>query len=387
MKIPLHICVISPGFPYKNETEYIFVAQLVEAMADGGVCCSVIAPQSLSRQLIRKREKKPIRYQYNTKNGNEIKVYRPYTVSFSNLRIGRVSISDWLFSRAVCHVLRKMIKRPNVCYGHFWSSGYAIYPEAKRLELPLFVATGESIISMHKSKKDSQLRAFSKYVSGVICVSTKNKNESIDARLTAEPKCRVIPNAIDASKFYQANKAECRRKLGFPKDAFIVAFTGWFSERKGSRRVSDAITALDDPSVQSVFIGKIQAGAENCTPNCKGVLFCGEVPHDQMVSYLSCADVFVLPTLHEGCCNAIVEAMACGLPIVSSDRSFNDDILNEENSIRIDPNDVNSIANAIRVLKDDPEKCLKLGEKSLEIVQSFQIGRRAQEIISFLTRT
>ncbi len=64
-------------------------------------------------------------------------------------------------------------------------------------------------------------------------------------------------------------------------------------------------------------------------------------------NYICASDVFVLPTTAEGCCNAIIEAMGCGLPIVSSDRAFNYDILNEENSILVDPESVDEIDNAI----------------------------------------
>ena len=70
--------------------------------------------------------------------------------------------------------------------------------------------------------------------------------------------------------------------------------------------------------------------------------------HDVIAEYLNCADIFVSPTLAEGCSNSIVEAMACGLPIISSDLPFNHDILDEKNSILLDPVEVNEIALAIR---------------------------------------
>ena len=95
--------------------------------------------------------------------------------------------------------------------------------------------------------------------------------------------------------------------------------------------------------MKSIFIG---SGEQ--TPEIDGILFCGKLPHDQIVHYLNAADVFVLPTLAEGCSNAIIEAMACGLPIISSDLPFNDDILDAENSIRVNSLDVESIAEAIR---------------------------------------
>lgn len=109
-----------------------------------------------------------------------------------------------------------------------------------------------------------------------------------------------------------------------------MAFVGHFNERKGSLRLSEALKEIKD--IKSIFIGR---GPE--VPDCPGILYCGSVKHNKVPEYLNASDVFVLPTLTEGCCNAIIEAMARGLPIVSSNLTCNDGILNESNSIRINP--------------------------------------------------
>ena len=92
----------------------------------------------------------------------------------------------------------------------------------------------------------------------------------------------------------------------------------------------------------------------------------------------------MLPTLAEGCCNAIIEAMACGLPIISSDLQFNDDILNEKNSIRIDSNNIDQIADAIRYLKDNPKVRETMSAASLEKAKELDIKNRAKKIIQFI---
>ena len=92
----------------------------------------------------------------------------------------------------------------------------------------------------------------------------------------------------------------------------------------------------------------------------------------------------MLPTLAEGCCNAIVEAMSCGLPIISSNLSFNWDVLDDNNSIMVDPNDVNAIAKAIEQLRDDKELRSRMAASSLEKAKSLTIDQRARGIIDFL---
>ena len=108
------------------------------------------------------------------------------------------------------------------------------------------------------------------------------------------------------------------------------------------------------------------------------------VPHDELFYYLNAADFFVLPTLAEGCCNAIVEAMACGLPIVSSNLPFNDDILDESNSIRIDPLNVGELTDAMRKLMHEKELCKTLSEGSLVRSNSLDIEERAKKIYRFI---
>ena len=179
-------------------------------------------------------------------------------------------------------------------------------------------------------------------------------------------------------------RLSCREQLGLPQDAFIVSFVGWFIERKGPVRVSNAIKLIHGKPVYSLFIGKGENGGEKQIPDCDNILFKGLLPHDQLPEYLNAADVFVLPTLHEGCCNAVVEAMACGLPIISSNRSFNWDVLNESNSIMIDPTNVQEIAQAIQELRDNEQKRELLSKGALEMAKKLTIEKRAQGIVDFI---
>ena len=120
--------------------------------------------------------------------------------------------------------------------------------------------------------------------------------------------------------------------------------------------------------------------------DCPGIIHKGEVEHDLLPLYLNCADVFVMPTQKEGCCNAIVEALAMGLPVISSDGAFNDDILDENNSIRINPNDIDAIAEAIKKLKEDNILRNKMVEYTLSRHTEYSIEGRAKRIIDFITR-
>ncbi|MCH5307076.1 MAG: glycosyltransferase family 4 protein [Prevotella sp.] len=365
---------------------YPFVKQLCVALTDQGVRITVIVPQSITKCLIRRIPIAPRIRMERTIGGEEIRIYSPYVLSFGNLgyKLGLYKYFRKLRSRVISSIIKSMAKKPDVIYGHFWHSAYDGYDIARAMDIPLFVASGESIITLHKKVDVGKIHDFIEYVSGVICVSTKNKRESIAAGLTSENKCVVIPNAIDASLFYKKDKCQLREKFGFSNTDFIVAFVGGFILRKGPTRIAQAISMLNDSDVKVLFFGKPMTNDKSNIPECPGILFRGPVPHDQLSDYLNCADVFVMPTLHEGCCNANIEAMACGLPVISSDLDFNYDILDESCAILIDPMDVNAIADSIRYLKNNPKRLKELSLNAVSKSQDMKIENRAKRIIDFI---
>jgi len=368
----MNICFLSYRFPgLHNKTDFVFVKKLVDEIARMGNHCYVLSPYNIL--YYRKRFERKESYAVGR---GSVTVYRPLYLSFSNLHIGSFFLSTFLYKQALKRAYRMMNFVPDVIYGHFWESAYNGYNFAKKNRIPLFVATGESEIRK-MFNFSINLSDFRDYVRGVICVSTKNLEESVELGLTSREKCIVCPNAVDTNVFHKLDKRECRKSLGFPQDSFIIVFLGWFNDRKGVLRVSKAISQVG--GVKSIFIGK---GELN--PDCDGILFKGTLHHDDIPLYLNAADCFVLPTLHEGCCNAVIEAMSCGLPIVSSNLPFNWDVLDTSNSILVDPNNISEIASAISRLKETPSLRNKMELAALQKSQDLTISQRAKRIIDFI---
>ena len=154
---------------------------------------------------------------------------------------------------------------------------------------------------------------------------------------------------------------------------------GNFLWKKGIVRVGQAIEGL--ANVAGVF-----AGSGPVPPTASNMALCRRVEHAEMPALLSACDVFVLPTLIEGSCNALVEAMACGLPIISSNGEFNDDVLEDSMSIRIDPLDVAAIRQAIIRLRDDAALRARMAVAAQQRALRFDINDRARRMLAFMKK-
>lgn len=377
------ICIITDRYPTKEYPINTFLDQLVCEFADLGIECTVIAPYSPLLDKLKKNQYHPsLHWVKTTKNGAEINIYCPPILSLLGRKVGFINFAEIYqrqFTNAVKKQLKIIDKEFDIFYAHFISpSGLAAAELGKEMGKQVYIAYGESSLSNVTSNFDIDfVRNTLRNVSGIISVSSKNKEELIQNNVVPSDIIEVFPNSIDTSTFYKMDRKEARVELGIDENAFIVAFVGHFIHRKGSLRVSEAINRLD--GVNSFFIG-----AGELEPTCKGILHSGRLPHDEIVKYLNAADVFVLPTLAEGCCNAIVEAMACGLPVISSNLPFNDDILDESCSIRIDPSSIEELADAIELLKNDTELREKMSEGALSKAKGLTIDQRAKAILRFI---
>jgi len=372
----MHIVVISHSFPTSKTIDFVFVDQLCREFADKGIEVTVVAPQSVTKCLFRGVPFVKIKSTVKTDKGNLFTLYRPFWISLGSKWTKYVRNS---FPAAVNRALYRIREPIDVLYGHFWAQANAAFPYAKSHHIPLFAVAGEGELDTHKKMTKESIRDIREYVSGCICVASKSKHESIDAGFAIEEKCIVIPNAVNPQLFYKRDQKEMRQKHGFNQHDFIVAFVGQWNSRKGVQRLCDALNKLNDPNIKAMFMGR---GAE--VPTYDHTIFQGTVDHDTLPEYLCCADIFVLPTNNEGCSNAVIEAMACGLPIASSNMEFNWDILNERNSILFDPMNVDEIAAAIKRLYENEELRSSLAAGALATAKELTISVRADKIVKYI---
>lgn len=379
------IAIISDDYPSEGRMVFVFVQQLAEALVDLGVDVSIIAPQSIVRSLVRGVKLLPKYKRYKTNQNNEYEVYRPYCLSFSTGNKYLYSLASSFNQKRVNRCLKSIA--PQIVYGHFWHNVRKGLDYSSIYGKPLFVACGEgdnALDNWASDLSDVQKDIIRKQVCGVISVSTENKRKCLNYGLSSEDNTIVLPNCVNDTIFHPIDGSEMRKELGAKESDFVISYTGAFIDRKGYNRLSEAINKLSNERIKVIFSGKPMTGHENDMPHCNGIIHCGPVNHDDLPSYLCASDVFILPTLKEGCSNAIVEALACGLPVISSNRPFNDDILNDNNSIRVDPESIEEIANAINMLKQDKQYYGRLREYTLNHSANYSIVDRARKIIEFI---
>lgn len=369
----------SPATP----TKFVFVQNIVESMARQGCHCLVVQPISLFHA--RNRSGFPFHETKEIENGGRVEVFRPSYWPMPILPWGAalgLLNPNWLkfrcFSQAVLRVIRETRFSPDVVYGHFlYFAGGCAIDVAQALNVSSFIGVGEgefwSIQPMGSARAKRHLRGATGFIPNATHLLRKLAVE-LDI-----PKQRMValPNGVDMSVFKPHDRQMSRRAMGVPSDAFVVGAVGGFLHKKGLVRVGQAIDELQ--GVCGIF-----AGSGAIPPVGKNVLWAKSVAHDQLPLMLSACDVFVLPTLIEGCCNAIIEAMACGLPIISSNTEYTEDLLTDDCAIRIDPMDVHAIREAIITLRDQPALRRRLAAAALDRAQKFDNNKRARRLLAFM---
>lgn len=344
-----------------------------------GVDCTVISPMQVN--IHPKYITMPFDNIEVTDTGEKIRILRPKYFTLGQTTIcgyNPAKISTKSFELCVEHTIKKCGTKFDALYSHFVTpAGIAAARLGRKLGLPAFMAHGEAtMMTINAFGGPKRVEKELCSLTGVVAVSHHNRLMLSDNGIIADENIQVFPNGFNPLRFHKMDRNAAREHFGFPKDAFIVGFVGSFDERKGILRLQEAADRL---GVKFVCAGK---GAQ--TPTSANCLYAKPVLHDELALFNNACDVFALPTRMEGCCNAIVEAVACGLPVVSSDRLFNRDILDETNALLIEPDDVDALTECIRKLRDDEALRQKLGEGSLEMAKKLTLQKRGENILRFL---
>ena len=181
-----NVCIIANGYPTKQDPMYAFIQPIARGLADRGYSCTVIAPQSITNRIMKRKQKRPYKWVDKLDNGSEVTILQPQYLSVSNLKVSGYSISIKHRDKAIIRCYEKENIQADVIYAHFWDCGIVASKLSENNNVPVFVATGESKVRVYKYYTSEIIAKYKKLINGVICVSTENLNESIDLNLIDE---------------------------------------------------------------------------------------------------------------------------------------------------------------------------------------------------------
>jgi teichuronic acid biosynthesis glycosyltransferase TuaC len=268
-----------------------------------------------------------------------VEVYRPRFFSLPAVGKTRDGLA---MATAAMSVVRELQKKYTITLvdAHFlFPDGWAAARVAKALDVPLTITL--------RGSKDEWLIGTSrqKYLVEAMHAATKlfavsaalKRDVAVKLGIDAQ-KVRVIGNGVDLEKFTPMPRDQARAKLNLPLDAKVLISVGSLIERKGFHRVIPLLVGLRKtyPTLKYLVVGggashgdmsqdlralTRQHGLEDV------VVFCGAQVPTELKWYYSAADVFTLATAHEGWANVFLEAMGCGLPVISTKVGGNDEVV------------------------------------------------------------
>ena len=369
---------------YHNKIEpnvNVFTQQIAWSMCDQGAEVIVICPLAVNYKK-KYSEFEAVREEI-TESNKVIKIYHPRYIGFGQngnfLLKSRVKATTALYINAVDSVLSKIIQHDDILFAEFLCpAGVAASKLEKKYRVKAFMQCGEATYQGDRRYGNQYLEKALRSLTGVVALSGQNKKYFTDAGIVKAEKIIILPSGYRKDRIYQRDKTVSREKFGLPTDKFIVGFCGSFDDRKGILRLEKAIDGIDDEDIVLAACGK-----GKMSPTTEKLVWKGPINHKDLGFFYSALDVFAFPTYNEGCCTAIVEAIACGCPIISSDRSFNKEICDETNSILIEPDDIHAMKESILALKNNPEYRNKLSMGSLAKGKELSLDDKAYRLLQY----
>jgi teichuronic acid biosynthesis glycosyltransferase TuaC len=267
-------------------------------------------------------------------------------------------LNGWM----IAHVLLPHVRAfaPDLIFSSFlYPYGYAALKIGKALSIPVVAQSigsdinksGDPISAMHT-------RTVLRQSDFLVTVSGDLRTKAVAMGASPE-KSRAVVNGCDLSVFHVRDRLEARQKLRIPPAAEAVVYIGRMDVKKGLRELIEAAAALhpqrpnlhvyllgegpDRPLIESAIQGHNAAGYIHALPACG---------FDDVAVWMTAADLVTLPSHMEGCPNVVLEALACGRPVVATNVGGIPEIMSDECGRLVPPRDPGELARALASVLD-----------------------------------
>jgi glycosyltransferase involved in cell wall biosynthesis len=197
-----------------------------------------------------------------------------------------------------------------------------------------------------------------------LIVPSANIGEIFSARGIKNPKY-IVHLGIDPDYFSPSDKLKAKEAIGLKPDGFVVGYVGRIAREKDLSTLKRAFNKLEGDNTL-LIVGEGVKSIENIFKGPK-IMSVGRV--DDVAKYLNAMDVFVMPSLTETTCLAVLEAMSCKLPVISTKVGYiKEYIKNKENGLLFPKESDIFLAIKLNYLRESPLVRQELGEKARETV-------------------
>lgn len=205
------------------------------------------------------------------------------------------------------------------------------------------------------SSKHREILALEKELFGprgaraVIANSALVRDEIVEHFQYPASQIQVIHNGVPAFAAPPDACAHTRASLGFKDNDYVVLFAGSGWTRKGLHFAVEAMNTAKLDRATLLIAGR---GNRRAVPTCSQARFLG--PIKDMPPLLAAADVFILPTIYDPFSNACLEALAAGLPVITTAQNGFSEIIESgiEGEVVAQPNDIPALAGALKSWSD-----------------------------------
>jgi len=356
MEPPRPKVLVSTGiFPNRNDgTRGVYVFKQVRALA--GKCqVEVIAPVPYFPAVIPSQDYARFTEIPDQDEIDDLPVTYPrYFVTPKILR----SFHGFFLYLSVIKCYRRAAKRfrPDLILSYFaYPYGFASVLLARSLGLPVIVSCrGSDINWLARPRIRRRLISWSlRQCACVLSVSEALKREIV-AMGVPEERIVVVPNGIDVERFQQQSRDSARASLGLDADKKLLVCVSRLRFEKGIDILLDAFARLDAKDVQLAIVGDGAAG-DGLREQCRKlgiqdrVILPGRRPHDEVPAWISASHVVVLSSRSEGHPNVLVEALACGRPVVAANVGGVGEIVTSTRlGVVVPPEDPDALADGLR---------------------------------------
>jgi len=344
----VEVLVYSTLYPSSlNPTQGIFVKELTRHIRDKIETVRVVAPVNGWRNL------KGILQGKYQKRVLEDKILIDYPLFWTIPKVLK-QFDGVLLYHWTKKTTNKGMEKVSLVHAHYvYPESFAAQLLAEKSNLPLVVTIHGSdinVIAEDPSRKHLIIDTLQR-ADAVVTVS-KALMGKVVSLIGREDNVYQIPNGIDSNKFFPGNKNEAKKALGLSHCDKIVLFAGRLEPVKGLPQLLKAVLKLP-PDIHLVLIGggsqrkklekmSIQLGVY------ERIIFCGPIEHHHLYRYFQAADLVVLASVSEGWPTIILEAMACGKPVVSPAVGGVPEVINGDRlGILTESNDSEALARGI----------------------------------------